>query len=196
MSDCTGKITADIDVDCDNLPVAGIELDVLIFNIDDIDRTATTFDATNRLLMTGFALKAGKTGYKLTGVKQSNGKSYELVKKDNMPDKWKHLFAGVIFAPSAENKLQFANLSLGNKYAIMVEQKWKGASNADAFELLGYDSGLELLSGKNSSKENDNTITFELGSADGYEERNPPYTFLDTTYAASKTLFTNKFIND
>lgn len=193
MSDCTGKITADIDVDCDNLPVAGIEIDVVLINIDDIKRDTTTVNATNRTVLDNLDLKTGKTGYKFTGVKQSNGKSYELVKKDNMPDKWKHLFSGVIFAPSADNKLQLANLALGNKYVVVVEQKWKGADNADAFEVSGFYSGLELLSAKNSSKENDNTISFELGSADGFEEPIMPMTLLDTSYTATKTAFTNKF---
>lgn len=194
MADCTGKITADILKDCDYLPVGGLELDVVLINEDDINRDAVTFDNANRLKMTNLQLKSGKTGYKISGVKQSNGKRYELVKKENAPDKFKQFFSGVVFAPSAANKLQLANLTVGARYIVVVEQKWKGASNAEAFEVLGYNSGLELATLTNNSRESDNAILFELASPDGYEEPNPPYTLLETSYAATKTLFTNKFI--
>lgn len=192
--DCTGALTADILFDCENTAVGGIEQNVVLINQDDIDRATTTVDADNRILLTNLQLKAGKTGYKLTGVKQSNGKAWELVKKENAPDKFKHTFSGVIFNPSADNKEQADSLSKGAKYVVVVEQKWKGEGNADAFEVLGLNSGLELTTMTNNSKENDNMIMFELSSADGYEEVTMPKTLLDGTYAATKTVFDNKFV--
>jgi len=192
--DCTGNLTADILFDCLNSPVAGIEQDIVLINQADIDTITTTTDASNRALLTNLQLKAGKTGYKLTGVKQANGKAWELVKKENAPDKFKHTLSGVIFNPSAANKNQAANLALGAKYVAVVEQKWKGTDSEDAFEVLGLRSGLELMTMTNNSKENDNMILFELASADGYEEPTMPMTLLDTDYATTKTAFTNKFV--
>lgn len=194
--DCTGSLTADILFDCANAPVGGIEQNVVLINKDDIDMTATTVDATNRILVTNLQLKAGKTGYMLSGVKQSNGKAWELVKKENAPDKFKHTFSGVIFNPSADNKLQADSLSKGAKYVAVIEQVWKGTGNKEAFEVLGFSSGLELTTMTNSSKENDNMIMFELASADGFEEVTMPKTLLDGTYAATKTAFANKFEQD
>lgn len=194
--DCTGILTADILFDCANAPIGGIEQNVVLINKDDIDTTATTTDASNRVLVTNLQLKPGKTGYLLSGVKQSNGKAWELVKKENAPDKFKHTFSGVVFNPSAENKLQVDSLSKGAKYVAVVEQVWKGAGSEDAFEVLGLSSGLELMTMTNSSKENDNMIMFELSSADGFEEVTMPKTLLDGTYAATKTAFTNKFEQD
>lgn len=192
--DCTGNLTQDILFDCDNVAVGGIEQNVVLINHEDIDWANTTFDADNDVLLTNLQLIPGKTGYSLQGVKQSNGKAYELVKKENAPDKVKHTFTGVIFSPSAENKQQANNLAKGAKYVAVVEQKYKGIGSADAFEVLGLKSGLELMTLTNNSKENDNMIMFELSSADGYEETNLPYTLLDVTYAATKTAFDNKFI--
>ena len=123
--DCTGNLTADILFDCSNAPVGGIEQNVVLINKDDIDFANTTIDATNRILLTNLQLKAGKTGYLLTGVKQSSGKAWELVKKENAPDKFKHTFSGVIFNPSAANKQQADSLSKGAKYVVVVEQVWK-----------------------------------------------------------------------
>jgi len=192
--DCTGSLTADMLFDCANAPVGGIEQNVILINKDDIDVVSTVTDANNEVLVTTLQLKAGKTGYKLTGVKQSNGKAWEVVKKENAPDKYKHTFTGVIFNPSAENKQQAAALAKGAKYVAVVEQVWKGEDNKDAFEILGLKSGLEIATMTNNSKENDNMIMFELSSADGFEEPTMPQNLLDVTYAATKTLFNNKFV--
>ena len=191
--DCTGNLTADILFDCANAPIGGIEQNVILINKDDIDTATTTSDATNRILVTNLQLKPGKTGHLLTGVKQSNGKAWELVKKENAPDKFKHTFSGVIFNPSAANKQQADSLSKGAKYIVVIEQVWKGADSDDAFEILGLSSGLELMTMTNNSRENDNMIMFELTSADGYEETTMPRTLLDGDYVATKTAFTNKF---
>ena len=191
--DCTGNLTADIIFDCANAPVGGIEQNVVLINKEDIDMANTTVDADNRVLVTNLQLKSGKTGYLLSGVKQSNGKAWELVKKENAPDKFKHTFSGVIFNPTAENKMQASALATGAKYVAVVEQVWKGAESAEAFEILGLSSGLELMTMTNNSKESDNMIVFELSSADGFEETTMPRTLLDVDYAATKTAFDNKF---
>lgn len=191
--DCTGNLTANIEFDCLNAPVAGIEQNIVLINKEDIDISQTTLDATNRLLVTMLKLKPGKKGYKLTGVKQANSKAWELVKKENAPDKFKHTFSGVIFSPSLANKTQADNLSKGAKYVVVVEQTWKGTDNEDAFEILGYHSGLELMTMTNSSRENDNMIMFELASADGFEESTMPKTLLEGDYADTKTVFSNNF---
>lgn len=191
--DCTGKLTADILFDCANAPVGGIEQNVVLINKEDIDVATTVTDPTNRILLTNLQLKSGKTGYLLTGVKQANGKAWELVKKENAPDKFKHTFSGVIFSPSAAIKAQADNLSKGAKYVAVVEQVWKGEDSEDAFEVLGLTCGLELMTMTNSSKENDNMIMFELSSAEGFEEPTMPKTLLDGDYGATKTAFTNKF---
>ncbi|ALM49326.1 hypothetical protein AMR72_10735 [Flavobacterium psychrophilum] len=192
--DCTGNLTTDILFDCSNAPIGGIEQNVILIAKDDIDVVNTTTDATNRILVTNLQLKTGKTGHLLSGVKQSNGKAWELVKKENAPDKFKHAFSGVIFNPSAANKQQADALAKGAKYVVVLEQVWKGADSKDAFEILGLSSGLELMTMTNNSKENDNMIVFELSSADGYEETTMPRTLLDETYAATKTIFNNKFL--
>lgn len=193
MADCTGKITADFVLDCDFLPIGGLTTNALLINAEDIDRTATTISGTNRLLMTNLALKAGKTGFLFTGVKQTNSKSYALVPKDTNVDKFSHTFKGSVFNPSVANKLQVANLALGAKYVVVIEQLWKGQDNEDAFEVLGYQTGLILTEVTNGSTENDNTILLTLSSQEGYEEPSLPHNLLETDYATTSIAFTNKF---
>lgn len=190
---CEGLITADILFDCANPSVGGLETDVLLINADDINIATTTTDSTNKIKLTNLALKATKTAFLLQGVKQINGTSCELVKKEFGPDKFKHAFTGVILNPSAANKLQATHLSEGGKYVVVVEQKWKGASNADAFQVYGLKSGLELMTLTYNSKENDGTISFTLESTEGFEEPTVPMTLLETDYATTKTAFDAKF---
>lgn len=191
---CEGLITANILFDCENPPIGGIETDVLLINADDINITTTTFDPTNKVLLTNLALKATKVGFLLQGVKQINGANSELVKKEFGPDKFKHVFSGVILNPSAANKLQATYLSEGSKYVVVIEQKWKGADNEDAFVVLGLKSGLELQTMTWNTKENDGTISFTLESTEQYEEPTLPLTLLETDYATTKIAFDAKFL--
>jgi hypothetical protein len=194
MADCTGKITANFLLDCEYLPVAGLTSNAIIVNFDDVDRDAVTFDSNNRIIMTNFQLKPGTTGYLFTGVKQSNSKNWTLVPRENLPNKYNHVFNGTIFNPSAANKLQVSNLGLGAKYVVIVEQLWKGEDNLDAFEVLGYDTGLILNEATNNSSENDNTIVLALGSEEGFEEKDLPRNLVEgASYATTKTAFDNLF---
>lgn len=192
--DCTGKITENFVLDCEYLPIAGLTTNAVVINFDDIDRTATTFDALNRLVITNLQLKVGKTGYSFTGVKQTNSKSYTLVPKDNNIDKFSQVFRGTVFNPTALNKLQVAQLALGGKFIVVVEQLWKGADNLEAFEVLGYFAGLMLTEASNSSAENDNTIVLALSSEEGFEEPSLPHNLVETSYALTKVAYDNLFI--
>jgi hypothetical protein len=195
MADCTGKITAGFTVDCNFLPVAGLTANAVLINFEDIDRGATTKSTTpgSQLVMTNLQLKPGTTGYLFTGIKQSNGKSYEFVPVDNLPGRFSHSFTGRIFNPSAANKEQLRNLALGAKYVMIVEQLWKGEDNEEAFEVLGFDAGLILSEATNNSAEDSNTISIVLSSEEGIEEPNPPYNLLETDYPTTKTAFDNLF---
>jgi len=194
MPACDGLLTTDILFDCANSMVGGIEVNVLLFNHSDLNKSATTFSATNKMLMTNLALKTGKSGFLFQGVKQVNALKFELVKKELGPDKFKHTFTGTILNFSAENKERLMEMSEGGKFAALVELKWKGTGAVDAFQLAGYDSGLELNVATWSTNENDATISIELSSVDGYEETKPVYTVLETDYATTVTAVNAKFL--
>lgn len=190
---CDGLITADILYDCDNAPIGGLETDVLLFNVADIDVDAITFDAGNSDIVTNFQLLSGKTGFLLQGVKQINSASSELVKKEFSSDKHKHVFNGVVLNVSAANKQQINIMSEGSKYVAIIDRKWKGDSNADAFLILGLESGLELLTATWNSNENDGVLQFSLESTEGFEEPRLPNTLLETDYATTLAAFIAKF---
>ena len=59
---CEDKLTGDIVKDCDNKPKGGIEVDVVIINMDDVDKTTSTIDPTNKFIITSLSTESGTTG--------------------------------------------------------------------------------------------------------------------------------------
>lgn len=190
---CEDKLSADIIKDCDNKPIGGLEVSAVLINFDDIDKTTSTLDATNDLIITNLSTFTGTAGFALEGIKQTNGASFELVKKEDTYDAYKHLFSGIILTPSAANKKSMAEIASGGRYVVVVEKKFKGADLDDAFEVLGWDSGLVISTLIWNSKEADGVIKFELASEDAYEEPEMTRNNLETDYATTKTAFDAKY---
>lgn len=190
---CEEKLTAAIQKDCDNKPKGGIEVGVIFYNFDDLDKGNTTFDGSNDLIITNLATKSGTTGYLLDGIKQVNSASSELIKNEEGFDKHRHLFRGVILAPSAANKKRLDEIASGGRYVVIIEKKWKGTDQDDAFEILGYDAGLVIASVIWDTKESDGVIKFEIASEENFEEPKMPLNILETNYATTKTAFDGLF---
>jgi len=190
---CEDKLSADIIKDCDNKPIGGLEVSAVLINFDDIDKTTSTLDPTNDLIITNLSTFTGTAGFALEGIKQTNGASFELVKKEDTYDAYKHLFSGIILTPSAANKKSMAEIASGGRYVVVVEKKFKGADLDDAFEVLGWDSGLVISTLIWNSKEADGVIKFELASEDAYEEPEMTRNNLETDYATTKTAFDAKY---
>lgn len=193
MGCITDKISADILVDCDNLSISGLEADVILIPRSDFDRTASTINVSNDILLDNLACQSGATGFKLEGVKQLHSINSEFVPSEETVDKFRHTFRGVILTPSAANRLQASKLAKGESYIVVVNKKWKGANDADAFVVLGYDAGLYLTEMTEGSRENDGNILFALASKDTSLETEIPRNLLITNYATTLTAFNNKF---
>lgn len=190
---CNEILTADIAKDCSVKPVGGIEVNVVLIPFESINKATSTIDVSNNLLITDLATNTGTSGYFVEGVKQSQGASFEMVKKEDSFDMYKHTFSGVVLTPSVANKKSLSEVASGSRYVAVVEKKWKGVSDADAFEVLGWDAGLEIQEMTWNTKESDGIIKFVLANADGYEEPEMTRNLLETDYATTKTSFDNKF---
>lgn len=193
MGCITDKISADILVDCENLSISGLEADVILIPRSDFDRAASTINAGNDILLDNLTCKLGTTGFKLEGVKQLHSTNSEFVPSEETVDKFRHTFRGVILTPSAANRLQASKLAKGESYVVVVNKKWKGAGDADAFQVFGYDAGLYLTEMTEGSKDNDGNILFALASKDSSLETEIPRNLLMTDYATTLTAFNNKF---
>lgn len=189
---CVKSITADFVLNCNELPIGGLDGNIVLINRADVDYSASTLSLTNKILMTNLQLKPAKNGYKIPQVKRSNAKLYSLVQKENSFDKYTHGIRFTIFNPSVATKKTLQDM-VGGRFVAVVEQTWKGAAQAEAFEVLGFDVGLELTVVNNDSAEADNAITVELATIDGFEEPKVPLTLLETDYATTATAFANAF---
>jgi len=185
-------LAADILNDCDNITKSGIETDVILIPRKLIDFTASTISGTNRMLITDLTLASG-TGFLLEGVKQLNGYNWEFVPSEETVDRYRHVFTGVIMTPSAANRLAFSQLAKGEQYVVVVNKKYKGADQEDAFLVLGWDTGLYVTAATENDKEVDSAIQFTLSNKDAELEDEAPRILLETDYATTLTAFTNKF---
>lgn len=191
--DCNEILSADIQKDCLNKAIGGIEVNVVLIPFESIDKNASSLLVGNKLVIQNLDLKAGKTGYYIEGVKQSMGASFEMVAKDLNFNSYKHTFSGVVLSPSAENKKSLSELASGSRYVAVVEKIWKGEEGDDAFEVLGWDVGLIVQEMTWNTRESDGIIQFTLANTDGYEEPEMTRNLLETDYATTKTAFENKF---
>ena len=189
----TDKISADIAIDCDNIAIGGVEDDIVIIPHEDVDKTVSIINASNRLILDDFAAVSGKTGFLIQGVKNAQGFLAEFVPSEETLDKWRHSYDGVIATPSAANRLQASNLTKGVPYMIVVRRRYKGAAKADEFAVLGWDAGLYVTAMTENTRESDGMIVFTLASKDSSLEYETYRTLLDTDNATTLTAFNNKF---
>lgn len=187
------KLSADLLANCDHLSVTGIEADVILIPLSLVDKAASTINATNRILLDNLACTTGNTGLKLEGVKQLNGYNWEFVPSEETTDKYRHIFSGIILTPSAENRLEASKMAKGESYLVVVNKKYKGENQEDAFLVLGWDTGLYVTEMTENSKESDAAIKFTLSSKDDSLEYDMPRLLLETDYATTLAAFTNKF---
>lgn len=192
MAECKPLLTSDILLNCDTPTVAGIENTVVLINRDDIDRTATTFSTTNPNLMTNLALKTGKKGFKVEGIKQILSAGFELVVGDYV-NRFTHRFSGSILNLDSETLNTLNELGGGANLIAVIETRYKGSDSKEPYKVLGYSQGLELSTATWSSNENEGTIQIELTSVEGREEPVVPFTLLETDYDTTKTAFDNSF---
>jgi len=174
---------------CLRPPVAGLEKTVKIVNLEDIDKAAVTFDVDG-VIITNFELLATKVAIELPGFKLSNNAAFTIVEKENLPNSFSHNFNGVVTEFDAAARMNLRKLNADTRVVVLVENKFKGAAKAIAFEVYGYNSGLTLGTDTTRSvNENNGVLSLSLVSAPGEEEPHEPYIWFDTDYATTKAAF-------
>lgn len=193
MADCLNNIlTQDILKNCDEKPKAGLETTLLPILRDDIDWGATIFDNLNPLLLTNLVLKPGKSGHKIEGFKLSNTLNFEKQEND-YGSGYQHKVTGVLVNPTASNRNEMYNLLNEERYVFLVERKWKGADDNDAFLMIGKDNGVIGKVHTYGSADNGGTEVFEMTTPDEELERYPAINVLHTDYETTKGAFDNGF---
>jgi hypothetical protein len=181
---CINKLTANISYDCSsaNRAKSGLETKAVLINVADLDRTAITESGAT---VTNLTLNSGTTGYAISWIKQLGSTGSEVVLNDSGVDSFSHSFACRVFGQSSDDAERVKEL-LEGEFIVVVETKFKGTSNADAYKVFGLENGLKMAEGSFTSLENDGSFIFTLKSQEGFGESYPYKIYLETDYATTK----------
>ncbi|WP_456867066.1 hypothetical protein [Galbibacter sp. BG1] len=187
---CLNKLTSSITYDCTTGTRAkgGLEGRAVIINKTDIDLQALTQSGST---VTNITLAAGESGYEISWVKQLGSASSTFAVNDGL-DSFTHAFLCRVFGSSAEDAERIKELSEG-EFVVIVETKYKGEDNADAFKVYGLENGLKMSEATMNSTENDNSMLFTLSSLEGFGEQYPYLVYLEGDYSTSKAKFDGNF---
>jgi hypothetical protein len=177
-----GEITADILRDCDALPTGGVKSMIRVGNLEDV--ATWVKDATNPLILTDIVMKTGKKMFKYEVFKRGHKPRFEKVNGE-FGDKYRHVVDTSIQVWDNDTKAQVEGLN-GSSVFVIVENL---QNSGDArFEVYGFDQGLYVGDGAvRNLAENDGVYSISLTGEDGYLESHIPYSFWDTSYAATLT---------
>lgn len=140
---CDYKLAQGLEGDCSSPSIAGLRNKGYIINFDDIDFDNCEFDTSNPNLLTSLVLAAGKKAYEVyvpgktpfTGTKKS-------LAAGTYKNKFNKDVTVVILnnGPDVCNKV-IDKLANGT-FVIILENKFRGSDNKNAFEIYGLESGL------------------------------------------------------
>lgn len=187
-NNCLEGVDGDIVADCEDLSFAGLEAIVRLVNRNDIDYSATTFNA-DKTVCTALVLKEDKEAFSIVGFKKSNDAEFKLVKKETVNDAFEHSLKGMAFNRKADVLKQLNKFCSGNRIVAVVEYKHKGSTNTEAFMIYGIAAGLELAEATHTANANNGTISLRFASVKDEEEPRVPCLWLNTDYATTKIDF-------
>lgn len=180
MPSICGEITADIERNCDVLPVGGVKSRMRLINSEDID--TITRDPANPLIVTGLTLKTGKKAFTYEVFKRGHKPRFTKVNGD-FGDRYRHEVDSSIQVWDNATKAQVEGLNGASLVAIVENLQNTGDAR---FEIYGLESGLYVADGAvRNLNENDGVYVFTLASDDLSLEAHIPSSFWSTTYSAT-----------
>ena len=185
------NLNTGVSYNCDEKPVGGIEQRVWLFNIEDVDRTASVVnrDSTGNIHnISNFSLVTGANLYAFEGIDSlsvlysgytSEATDYGLYMI--------HMVNIAIYNQCEESMVLLNKFLNGARVGAIVENKGKGADNECAYSILGYERGMTSQEIAYNSNENNGVVPLVLQSTSTSLERYTPYVYLETDYATTTT---------
>ena len=175
---CIDVLRGDAYYDCAVNPLRGIENRVLLINFKDIDRRRTYINSDKTVIERLFLLYKkrgylfeGKRGNFTGNQKYSNGYLHEVQIR--------------IYNVNRENLKRIQEVTRG-RFVAIIETKNNTEDYREAFEVLGFDSGMRLTSMQRDYKESSVKLTFGTGEV---KEIYPLYKWLEGDYHVTKQRF-------
>lgn len=188
LSPACGLISGGIAPDCNNPLVGGLEVELILLNKDDI--ASYTFNNTNPLVVEAITRVATKVGYYFEGIKFSNSAKATLV-KGKYQSNFDHELNMVVFKVNGDAKKQLELLAKSLVVAV-IRYKFRGNAGDSAFEILGREQGLELMTLERDSANADTqgAYSIQLKTPAEGKEAHLPAPFYKTDYATTLGLYT------
>lgn len=182
-----GSISACLKPDCDNPIFGGLDVEVYLANVADVDASTITYDSGNPTLITNWVANS-PIFYTYEGQRNSNNDKTTL-KKTKYTTNFDHELSMVVFNVNAAAKLQLEKLSRGLVVAI-VKNNYKGATGSCKYEVLGLGNGLELatLERDKSNADTQGAFAITLKTPDGYSEPHLPATIYTTNESTTDDI--------
>lgn len=186
MPNCAPKLTADVLFDCADKPKKGLDGGrAVIINFEDIDRAGSTEALA---VISDLVLNAGTTGFAAEWFKDLASVNSAFAPNTEDIDGFLHNFLCRISSSSAENAERARELSQG-RFVVVVETRYKGTANAEAFKVMGWENGVKLSELTWNTIENSGSVPYIVATEEGDVESYPYNVFLETDYATSKATF-------
>ena len=187
---CSPELTADMVFDCADKSKKGLDGGrAVVINWEDIDRAGSTVAGAT---ISDLVLNAGKSGFAAEWFKDLASVNSAFAPSAEDIDGFLHNFLCRIQNASADNAERSAELSQG-RFVVVVETRYKGAANVEAFKVFGWENGLKLSEMTYNTLENSGSIPYTAATEEGDYETYPYNVFLETDYATSKATFESLF---
>ena len=156
MAICDYLISKAISVDCENQSVAGLEPNGLIINRDDIDFSATTFDAQNPNIIKTLVLKSGKKAYDIIqqGATPFTGVASNL-NVGTYRNTWTHDVPIAILGNDPDIAANIIDKLSNGTFVVILRTVQKGTTGNAEYQVYGYAQGLRASEGVNEKYSED-----------------------------------------
>ena len=189
MAICDYLISKAISVDCENQSVAGLEPNGLIINRDDIDFSATTFNAQNPNIIETLVLKSGKKAYDIIqqGATPFTGVASNL-NVGTYRNTWTHDVPIAVLGNDPDIAANIIDKLSNGTFVVILRNVQKGSTGNAEYQVYGYAQGLRASEGVNEKYSEDTDggwlITLQ-------EQRAPKSAmfFFDTDAATTATAY-------
>ena len=156
MAICDYLISKAISVDCENQSVAGLEPNGLIINRDDIDFSATTFDAQNPNIIKTLVLKSGKKAYDIIqqGATPFTGVASNL-NVGTYRNTWTHDVPIAVLGNDPDIAANIIDKLSNGTFVVILRNVQKGTTGNAEYQVYGYAQGLRASEGVNEKYSED-----------------------------------------
>lgn len=144
---CDFKLAGDLGFSCESPAVKGLKNAGFLFNYDDIDWDACTYDSENPNVMTLLKLKTGARGYNvyMPGKTPFTGTKTEMA-EGTYRNKFTKDVAIVLLDSGPDVAHNVVDNIANGKFVAVLENEYQGEDKKNTFEVYGSQQGLKCTS--------------------------------------------------